>query len=352
MPPPYTTPGFAGTRARAIVGPVADAGLRLGRTSGGFGLAGALLLAACFTAKAYGAEPEQKFALSFWQDERLYQTVAMTPVTEKGLIAELYQPKGPHRSAAILTLGACTLHSPRDFAQGLANEGYVTLALFYCGPNTKTDQLADVPLEYMKTAIDWLLANPALGIKRVAVAGASQGAQAALITAATYPQVAAVLAVFPSNMVTAALGPGPDRLKSAPETSSWSLGGVAVPYLPHSAAFDSDAYPQASIAVERINGPVLLISAEDDKAWPSAMMADKIMARLKAHDFRFRYEHLRYANAGHTAFAAHDPADALFAAKFAKEAPGPLGGTREGVIAAQADSWPKALAFLNQALGG
>jgi hypothetical protein len=82
------------------------------------------------------------------------------------------------------------------------------------------------------------------------------------------------------------------------------------------------------------------------------MMADKIMARLKAHHFRFRYEHLRYANAGHGLFAAHDPTDALFAEKFAKAVPGALGGTREGDVAAQADSWPKALAFLNQALGG
>jgi dienelactone hydrolase len=79
-------------------------------------------------------------------------------------------------------------------------------------------------------------------------------------------------------------------------------------------------------------------------------MADKIMKRLKAHKFRFRYEHLRYANAGHGLFAAHDPTDPSFAAKFARDAPGTLGGTREGVIAAQADAWSKALAFLNEAL--
>lgn len=312
----------------------------------------ALVLWLAAYGSAHGAAPEQKFGLSYWQDERLYQSVTMTPVTERGLIAELYQPKGPHHSAAILTLGACTLHSPRDFAQGLAHEGYVTLALFYCGPKNGTDQLAAVPLEYMKTAIDWLRDNPGLGIKRVAVAGASQGAQAALITAATYPEVAAVLAVSPSNLVTQALGPAPDRIKSAPQTSSWSLGGAPVPYLPHGAGWDSGAYPEASIAVERINGPVLLVSGTDDKAWPSSLMADKVMARLKAHHFRFHYEHLRYPNAGHGLFAAHDPADPLFAEKFSKESPGTLGGTREGVIVAQADSWPKALAFLRQALGG
>lgn len=194
----------------------------ISKASGRFGclLAGALLSAFCFIVNAYGAEADQRFALSYWQDERLYEKVTMTPVTDHGLIAELYQPKGQHRSAAIVTLGACTLHSPRDFAQGLANVGYVTLALFYCGPNTKSDQLAEVPLEYMKTAIDWLLNNPSLGIKRVGVAGASQGAQAALITAATYPEVAAVLAVAPSNLVTAALGPLPDKIKSAPHASS------------------------------------------------------------------------------------------------------------------------------------
>jgi dienelactone hydrolase len=315
-------------------------------------LAGALLSAMFVSTNALGAAPDRKFPLSYWQDERLYEKVTMTPVTEHGLVAELYQPKGPHRSAAILTLGACTLGAPQDFAQGLANEGYVTLALFYCGPKTGTDQLAAVPLEYMKTAIDWLLGNPNLGIAHVGVAGASQGAQAALITAATYPQVTAVLAVAPSNLVTQALGPLPDRIKSAPQTSSWSLHGVAVPYLPHGAGFDSTAYPEAAIAVERINGPVLLISGTDDKAWPSAMMADKVMARLKAHNFRFRYEHLRYRDAGHGLFAAHDPADPVFAAKFAKGSPGTMGGTREGVVAAQADSWPKALAFLDQAFGG
>jgi hypothetical protein len=139
----------------------------MGRANGYFGhLLGAVLLSVfCLTAKAYGAD--QKFALSFWQDERLYDKVTMTPVTEHGLVAELYQPKGQHRPAAILTLGACTLHSPRDLAQGLANEGYVTLALFYCGPKNGTDILAAVPLEYMKTAIDWLLDNPDLGVKRV-----------------------------------------------------------------------------------------------------------------------------------------------------------------------------------------
>jgi uncharacterized protein len=317
-----------------------------------FLLGAALLSAFCFTASAHAAVPDPKFALSFWQDDRLYDKVTMTPVTDDGLIAELYQPKGQHRPAAILTLGACTLHSPRDFAQGLANEGYVTLALFYCGPKNGTDTLATVPLEYMKTAIDWLLDNPDLGVKRIGVAGASQGAQAALITAATYPEVTAVLAVAPSNLVTQALGPGPDRIKNAPQTSSWSLHGAPVPYLPHGAGFESEAYPEALIAVERINGPVLLISGTDDKAWLSAMMAGKMMARLKAHNFRFPYEHLRYPDAGHGLFAAHDPADPLFAEKFAKNSPGAMGGTREGVVAAQADSWPKALAFLNQALGG
>src|SRR3569833_814997 len=119
----------------------------MGRTNGYFGhlLGAALLSVFCLNAKAYGAD--QKFALSFWQDERLYDKVTMTPVTERGLVAELYQPKGQHRPAAILTLETYTLHSPRDFAQELANKGYNTKTQKNSSPKNGTDILAAVPLE-------------------------------------------------------------------------------------------------------------------------------------------------------------------------------------------------------------
>jgi len=54
---------------------------------------------------------------------------------------------------------------------------------------------------------------------------------------------------------------------------------------------DRVAVSAAAIAVERINGPVYLLSASKDEMWPSAQMSTQMMKRLKDHDFRFHHQH-------------------------------------------------------------
>jgi hypothetical protein len=56
---------------------------------------------------------------------------------------------------------------------------------------------------------------------------------------------------------------------------------------------DERAVAHASIAVENINGPVMLISGVDDQLWPSTRLSKVAMERLRAHDHPFPYEHLR-----------------------------------------------------------
>jgi dienelactone hydrolase len=82
-------------------------------------------------------------------------------------------------------------------------------------------------------------------------------------------------------------------------------------------------------------------------------MSDHMMARLAAHDFSFRYEHLQYPDAGHGSFAPRDPADPVFAQGYRRAMSietNRRGGTMEGNIAAQADSWPKVLRFFRENL--
>ena len=88
--------------------------------------------------------------------------------------------------------------------------------------------------------------------------------------------------------------------------------------VPHLVNENWERYPAAEIPVERINGPVLLISGAASTAWPETAMSDKVIARLKANNFPFTYQHVRYENAGHGLFAAHDPADAQFAETYRK----------------------------------
>ena len=48
------------------------------------------------------------------------------------------------------------------------------------------------------------------------------------------------------------------------------------------------------IEVERINGPILLLSAIDDELWPSKYMSDKIVNRLEENQFKYYYQHFSF----------------------------------------------------------
>jgi hypothetical protein len=55
---------------------------------------------------------------------------------------------------------------------------------------------------------------------------------------------------------------------------------------------------EATIPVEKIQGPILLVSFTRDDVWPSALMSEQIAGRLRDGGFRFPYEHATY-DAGH-----------------------------------------------------
>ena len=57
--------------------------------------------------------------------------------------------------------------------------------------------------------------------------------------------------------------------------------------------------PDAVIKVERISGPILLISSKMDTLWPSELAAKKITERLRENDFRYPCRHLSYDHGSH-----------------------------------------------------
>jgi dienelactone hydrolase len=247
-------------------------------------------------------------------------------------------------------------------SQGLADHGYVALALFYCGPDTSRPLLQEIPLERFKTALDWLGMQPTVDRNHIGVIGLSAGAAAALLAAATYPEVKAVVTVVPGSVVWEAPVAG-----SQPK-SMFTFGGSPLPYIPidislptderlrqmRSSLLGLDTNSDTVIPVEKIKAPILLMSAMDDCSWPSALMADQIVARLKAKDFPFPYENLSYADAGHGFYAAHDSEDPWFVKIYMRymdpSIDKQLGGTTAGNSAAQKDSWTRTLVFLHKYL--
>lgn len=251
----------------------------------------------------------------------------------------------------------------------LARQGYATLALAYFGIDPLPPELVEVPVEYFGRAIAWLKAQPAVDPERIAVMGSSKGGELALVLGATYPgNVKAVVGYVPSGVVWQGISFGPRLLNPG---SSWTLGGRPLPFVrfarpqpsemagiirfwagvPFSfrpfyerALEDERSVAAASIAVENINGPVMLISGGDDQLWPSTLLSEVAMEHLRAHDHPFLYEHLRYEDAGHMIAVPGTGPTGNQMGSFN------VGGSTRANSLASADSWPRVLDFLANAL--
>ena len=156
-----------------------------------------------------------------------------------------------------------------------------------------------------------------------------------------------------------------------PGDAAWTIQGIPLPYIPNTLYPDfvvsylwhriigtsvrqtplfledlahSPDVAKAEIPVERIRGPVMLLSGADDQIWPSAMMSDRIMSRLHRHAHAYPDQAVRYMNVGHPIPYTYLPLRGRWAS-----APFAVGGTPDGMAKAQADAWPRVLQFLSAA---
>lgn len=254
-------------------------------------------------------------------------------------------------------------------AVAFAEAGFTTLALAYFGVEPLPAALLEVPVEYVGRAIDWLRAQPEVGGRRVGLVGRSKGAELALQVAASYPEhVSAVVGYSSSAVVWQGL-PADRRGWREEPRSSWSFEGRPVPFLPlakprardlprlvasmlagkmafrpayERALADEEARERATIPLERIAGPVLLISGTDDQLCPAPTLGELAMSRLERHKHPFPDQHVTYLGAGHLIGApGHRSANTGRIA---------VGGSPEADQRASAEAWPSVVDFLGRHL--
>ncbi|MBX9860566.1 MAG: alpha/beta hydrolase fold domain-containing protein [Sphingomonas sp.] len=269
-----------------------------------------------------------------------------------GQPANYFPAAGTGQHAAILLLGGSEGGlgtSAATMARALQAHGYAVLQLSYFRAPGQPKALARIPIEGFDAGLAWLARQPDVDSRRLAIMGGSKGAEAALLVASRHPELKAVVAGMPSSVVW----PGFSWEMERVEGSSWTIGGRDVPALPFGQGSFSEgigsiyvnglkrlpAHAEAAIPIERSPAPVLLICGETDTLWPSCLMARQLVKR----DVRVTI--LAYKDAGH----------AVFGVPVAESDPSPpplssLGGSVVGNNAARRDSWPKVLAFLDQAL--
>jgi pimeloyl-ACP methyl ester carboxylesterase len=220
--------------------------------------------------------------------------------------------------------GGIAWHGSDQIAE-FVGTGYGVLALAYFGAPGLPASLQRVPLEYFDHAVDWLLRESDCAAHRVAVVGGSKGAEAALLLASRNADVGLVVVLSPSAYVFWGIR---RDAGSAEVHSSWSENGRDVPFAPfidnetrrralanyramefidvyRDALRDAETRERASIAVERMRAPVLLVSGSEDRLWPSAEMAQAIVERLARHAYPFTVENV-VVNHGHGVGARSD----------------------------------------------
>ncbi len=289
-------------------------------------------------------------------------------VRKNGVVGVLFIPSSEKPLPVIITLSGSNGGISESRAKLLASNGFAVFALGYFGVDGLPSNLQDIPLEYFETAFTWLKDQTNIDFSHIGLYGVSRGAELSLILGSLFPEsVQAIVAIAPSSVVYGGLGKTPVNawiykgnpiLPFAPAAQTAFMDGKgATPENPVNTreSFlegmkDKAAFAAASIPVENIRCPLLLVSGGDDQMWPSDLYAQQIVDRLEKHHSPIVCHHLHYPDAGHGINIPNLPI------------PGPtyyhpiskqwfsMGGTRATDAKASIDSWRKIIVFFQETL--
>ncbi len=228
----------------------------------------------------------------------------------------------------MVVIGGSGGSEPTYVARALAEEGVAAaLSLAYFGRPGLPPNLSAIDLEYFKAALDLLAERLGPGVP-LALIGMSRGSEAAMLTAVHLGAgVRGVLVSVPGNVVAGGLPSG---------GPAWLLRGRPLPWVEEAGPECDD--PAALIPVEKVPGPIMLVSAGSDGVWPSAPMARAISERLCEHGDRHGHVSLEYPDAGHAlGYLVPDLPDGLLPPGVPDDT-----ATRN----ARLDAWPRVIEFL------
>lgn len=318
-----------------------------------------------------------KFQTGAFAQRFIAPGVTVKAIDHPELVGTVYYPAGPGPHPVVFGLNGSGGGLPHQRCALYAAAGYIAVALAFFGAPGRPRYFGETPLEYFGSAFGW--AREALQPKDdfIAVAGASRGGELAFLLGATFPEyIKAVVGFVPSAVVNGIQQAGEPGLPR--DTPAWHYKGEALanvwqgnpdadvaayttppgPGLPirqdgafidamKNAAFTE----KARIRVENINGPVMMISAEDDGCWPSKKFADMIEERLKAFNHPWRIEHVCNEKAGHSIGFPFVPVSDAVVTHPVSGLVMDFGGTRAINAKASESSWAKVVTFLKNAPG-
>ena len=277
-------------------------------------------------------------------------------IAHPDLIGRLYRPGDKDNVPGALVLHGSEPSPADSLAYMLASNGIAAMAIQYFGMEPElSDDLVEVPLEYIEEAGEWLLGNDWIKGDQIGIIGNSRGGELALLAASYFDIFGSTVAMVGSGLVYEGIAKG-----AISPGSAWSYQGEPVDYISYSRDYEvipsgpiqelepyySASYEEAeqnkiedaTIPVENIDGPILMVSGADDKMWNSVELLKPAERRLEENDHHYEVEHLIFENAGHAISFPYLPTANLevLGAYY-------MGGSQEGYARADADHWPEVL---------
>ncbi|WP_408957667.1 acyl-CoA thioester hydrolase/BAAT C-terminal domain-containing protein [Natrinema sp. 74] len=284
------------------------------------------------------------------------QGVTSEAVTSESFVGSVYEPPGSDPAPAVVVFHGSDGRPADGTAQLLASHGFVALAVQYFDWQGHHDrlpaELVEVPLESVENAVEWVHdRNRVRG--PVGLMGTSKGGELALLVGIRLESVGPVVSVNGSGVVWAGISQ-----REFPPGPSWTADGEPVSYVPYTDDHsvwdvqppmemkpgysqsledaDEETVAEATIAVESIAGPVLLVSGGADRMWDSVRLHKVAVDRLDRYGCE--YEHLVYPDAGHAITAPYLPtANRERTQQFV------MGGSATGYAEADSDHWRRVL---------
>lgn len=302
--------------------------------------------------------------------QRPGEALVRIPLEQDGLRGFLYYPVKGGPFPGVIILGGSEGGLFEGWAQALAANGFAALSLAWFRYQGLPDELVEIPLEYFDRAAAWMKAQSNVQAGGIGLMGGSKGGEAALLAASRNSAFRAVVALTPA----AHIWEGHTLRFFSPDykpVSSWSLDGQPLPFisfkvspqdkekekkgeLPSFVFFFRDALTQADpttikkavIPVEKIAGPILLVSGTDDQIWPSEYFCATIVKRLKQAQFPYEVKHLSIEKGGHMSVLPF-----LITANRGLLIDGdPSGGSPQADARGGYQSWAETIAFLHRHL--
>ena len=239
-----------------------------------------------------------------------------TTVKKLGFESVLYRGNGTKEKVVIVISGSNGgMRLTEKETQFYHKNGIPALALALFKTKQTQKNLDRVPIEYVERAVNWL---KKLDYRKIGIDGLSKGSELALIAGSMFPDISCVIARVPSYFVSEGLCAN-GLSKNPSGTSCWSYHGKELPFAPyrsrkfnmlkmlmkekelHILTFNKGkkVTPETVIPVEKINGPVLLLSSRQDEVWESYKSAAIMEKRLTDKGFKYPHKHLVFPHLGH-----------------------------------------------------